>query len=48
MGDAMDISSDNDSLQGDSGLIIQTAGLCAMLEMELMEEDSSTNKAYKT
>jgi hypothetical protein len=44
----MDISSDNDSSQGDSALIIHTAGLFAMLEMELMEEDSGTNRAYNT
>jgi Plant transposon protein len=32
---------------GDSALIIQTAGLFAMLEMELMEEGSLLNKAYR-
>jgi hypothetical protein len=47
MGNDMDISSDDDSFQGVSTLIIQTAGLLSgllvLLEMELMEEDSNHN-----
>jgi hypothetical protein len=47
MGDAMDISSDDELPNGDRALTIQMAGLFAMLEMELMEEGSHLNKAYK-
>jgi Plant transposon protein len=48
MGDAMDIiSTDDESSDGDSAFIIQVAGLFAMLELELMAEDSGSNRARR-
>jgi hypothetical protein len=48
MSDAMDIvSSDDESSDGDSAIMIQVAGLFAMLELELMAEDSSINRARR-